>query len=195
MSDFVLDRKEVIPRLIQNPENYLIVTGLAGTARDVASLCGAEGTNYYTMAGAMGGAVAMGLGLALAQPDKRVLVVTGDGELLMNVGALATVAVMNPPNLGIICVDNGHYGETGNQVSHTGHTTDLAVMASGAGIKQVRTVADESQIDDAAAMVKGGNATFFVHLKVNDGPPPTIRRSLDANYTKTVFRKALLGTA
>jgi phosphonopyruvate decarboxylase len=195
MSDFVLDRKEVIPRLIQNADEYLIVTGLAGTARDVASLCGAEGANYYTMAGAMGGAVAMGLGLALAQPDKRVLVVTGDGELLMNVGALATVAVMNPPNLGIICVDNGHYGETGNQVSHTGHTTDLGVMASGAGIKQVRTVADESQIDDAAAMVKGGNATFFVHLKVNDGPPPVIKRSLDANYTKTVFRKALLGTA
>ena len=93
MSDFILDRKEVMPRLVQDPEDYLIVTGLAGTARDVAALCGAEGTNYYTMAGAMGGAVPMGLGLALARPDKRVLVVTGDGELLMNVGALATVAV------------------------------------------------------------------------------------------------------
>lgn len=195
MSDFILDRKDVIPKLIENPENYLIVTGLAGTARDIANLCGAEGTNYYSMAGAMGGAVAMGLGLALAQPEKRVLVVTGDGELLMNVGALATVAVMNPPNLGIICVDNGHYGETGNQVSHTGHSTDLAVMASGAGIKQVRTVAEESQIGDASAMIKGGNATFFVHLKVNDDPPAPIKRSLDANYTKTVFRKALLGTA
>jgi len=195
MSDFVLDRREAIPRLIQNPEDYLIVTGLAGAARDVAHLCGGEGTNYYTMAGAMGGAVPMGLGLALAQPDKRVLVVTGDGELLMNIGALACVAVMNPSNFGIICVDNGHYGETGNQVSHTGHVTDLAVMASGAGIKQVRTVSSEDQIADAAAMVKGGNATFFVHLKVNDGPPAVVKRSLDANYTKVAFRKALLGTA
>jgi thiamine pyrophosphate-dependent acetolactate synthase large subunit-like protein len=195
MSDFVLDRGAVIPELIQNPEDFLIVTGLAGTARDIAGICGAEGTNYYSLAGAMGGAVAMGLGLALAQPNKRVLCVTGDGELLMNVGALATVAVMNPANFGIICVDNGHYGETGNQVSHTGHSTDLAVMASGAGIKQVRTVAQEGDIADAAAMVKGGNATFFVHLKVNDTPPKRIKRSLDANYTKTVFRKALLGEA
>ena len=195
MSDFVLDRQVAIPQLIENPEDYLIVTGLAGTARDIAHLCGAEGANYYTMAGAMGGALPMALGLALAQPDKRVLCVTGDGELLMNVGALATVAVMNPPNLGIICVDNGHYGETGNQVSHTGHSTDLAVMATGAGIKQVRTVASEDQIADAAGMVKGGNATFFVHLKVNDGPPASVKRSLDANYTKTVFRKALLGEA
>ena len=68
-------------------------------------------------------------------------------------------------------------------------------MASGAGIKQVRTVAEEGEIADAAAMVKGGNATFFVHLKVHDGPPATIKRSLDANYTKTEFRKALLGSA
>lgn len=195
MSDFTLDRQVVIPQLIQNPEDYLIVTGLAGTARDVAHLCGAESANYYTMAGAMGGAVAMGLGLALAQPDKRVLCVTGDGELLMNIGALATVAVMNPSNFGIVCVDNGHYGETGNQVSHTGHGTDLAVMATGAGIKQVRTVAEEGDIAGAADMIKGGNATFFVHLKVHDGPPASVKRSLDANYTKTVFRKALLGEA
>ena len=195
MSDFVLDRREAIPKLIENAEDYLIVTGLAGTARDIAHLCGAESPNYYTMAGAMGGAVSMGLGLALAQPNKRVLVVTGDGELLMNVGALACVAAMNPANFGIICVDNGHYGETGNQVSHTGLGTDLSVMASGAGIKQVRTVKEDGDIADAAAMVKGGNATFFVHLKVNDGPPASVKRSLDANYTKTVFRKALLGEA
>lgn len=195
MSDFVLDRQVVIPQIIENPHDYLIVTGLAGTARDIAHLCGADAANYYTMAGAMGGAVPMGLGLALARPDKRVLCVTGDGELLMNVGALACVAVMNPSNFGIICVDNGHYGETGNQLSHTGHSTDLAMMAAGAGIKQVRTVQEEGEIAGAAEMVKGGNATFFVHLKVNDGPPASIKRSLDANYTKTAFRKALLGEA
>ena len=70
-----------------------------------------------------------------------------------------------------------------------------AMMAAGAGIKQVRTVQEESEIAGAAEMVKGGNATFFVHLKVNDGPPASIKRSLDANYTKTAFRKALLGEA
>src|SRR2546428_8031893 len=97
-------------------EVFLIVSGLAGTARDVAALT-RDGAHIYTMAGAMGGAAMIGLGLALARRDRRVLVVTGDGELLMNVGALATIAVMNPPNLAIVCVDNGHYGETGYQKS------------------------------------------------------------------------------
>jgi pyruvate/2-oxoacid:ferredoxin oxidoreductase beta subunit len=101
-----------VPALIGRHEDFLIVSGLAGTSRDVAALTG-DGAHTYTMAGAMGGAYMIGLGLALARPDRRVLVVTGDGELLMNVGALATIAVMNAPNLAIVCVDNGHYGETG----------------------------------------------------------------------------------
>src|SRR5262245_29531245 len=109
--EFVLDRCQAVPALIGRHQDFLFVTGLAGTSRDVAALTG-DGAHVYTMAGAMGGASMMGLGLALARPDRRVLVVTGDGELLMNVGSLATIAVLNPPNLAIVCVDNGHYGET-----------------------------------------------------------------------------------
>ena len=139
-SDFQLDRKDVLPKLIPEPDKYLIIAGLAGTARDVAHLCGVERSHFYAMAGAMGDAVSIGLGLALAKPEKKVLVCTGDGELLMNIGALATVAVMKPANHGILCVDNGHYGETGNQRSHTGQCTDLAEMAQGAGIQKVHTV-------------------------------------------------------
>src|ERR1700719_3898326 len=115
---FVLDRCEAVPAVIGNPADFLIVTGLAGTARDIAALTH-DSAQIYTMAGAMGGAVMIGLGLALARPDKRVLVATGDGEVLMNIGALATIAVLNPANLAILCVDNGHYGETGYQKSHT----------------------------------------------------------------------------
>ena len=107
-SDFILDRCHALPALIGRHDDFLIVSGLAGTSRDVAALT-EDGAHTYTM----GGACMIGLGLALARPDKRVLVVTGDGELLMNVGALATIAVVNPPNLAIVCVDNGHYGETG----------------------------------------------------------------------------------
>jgi len=125
---FVLDRREAVPALIGRHEDFLIVTGLAGTARDVAALT-CDGAHTYTMAGAMGGACMIGLGLALARRDRRVLVVTGDGELLMNVGALATIAVMNPPNLAIVCVDNGHYGETGYQQSHTSLGVDLEKIA------------------------------------------------------------------
>ena len=113
------------------------------------------------MLGAMGGTVPMGLGLALAQPDKRVLICTGDNKLMMNVGSLAVVAAMNPLNFGIICVDNGHYGETGNQISHTGLGTDLAVMAAGAGIKQICTVFDESDIHDAAGHYKCRQRCFL----------------------------------
>src|ERR1700719_1159815 len=144
---FVLDRREAVPKLIGRHQDFLFVTGLAGTARDIAALTG-DGAHIYTMAGAMGGAAMIGLGLALARPDKRVLVATGDGELLMNVGALATIAVMNPPNFSILCVDNGHYGETGYQKSHTSLGTDLATIASGSGIKLTRTI--EQQADIAA---------------------------------------------
>src|SRR5258707_4463243 len=111
-----------------------MIAGLAGTARDLAALTD-DAAHVFGLGGAMGAACAMGLGLALARPDRRVLVLTGDGELLMNIGTLATIAVLNPPNLSIVCVDNGHYGETGYQKSHTSLGVDLEKMAIGAGLK------------------------------------------------------------
>ncbi|MFZ0853326.1 MAG: thiamine pyrophosphate-dependent enzyme, partial [Hyphomicrobiaceae bacterium] len=101
---FLLDRLEAVPALIGRHEDFLFVAGLAGTSRDIAALT-ADGAHIYSMAGAMGGACMMGLGLALARRDRRVMVLTGDGELLMNLGALATIAVLNPPNLSILVVD------------------------------------------------------------------------------------------
>ena len=100
----------------------------------------------------MGAPCMIGLGLALAQPKKQVLVVTGDGDLLMNVGALATIAVMNPPNLAIVCVDNGHYGETGWQKSHTSLGVDLEKIAIGSGIKRTMTVAQEADLARGVAL-------------------------------------------
>jgi phosphonopyruvate decarboxylase len=187
-----LDRNVAVPALLGDVEDFLIVTGLAGTAKDTASLV-KDGDNAFYFGGAMGGAVAMGLGLALAQPDRKVLVITGDGELLMNVGTLATVAVRNPANLAIVCVDNGHYGETGYQLSHTSLGTDLAQMAAGAGIANTRTVAAEAQIPEAAALLRQSNGASFVLLKVSPKEPPKFRRSLDATRNKVRFREALLG--
>src|SRR5918912_965886 len=134
-----------VAALIGRHEDFLFVTGLAGTARDIAALTD-DGAHIYTMAGAMGGACMIGLGLALARPDRRVLVATGDGELLMNLGALAAIAVLNPANLAILVVDNGHYGETGYQKSHTSLGVDLEKIASGAGIKRTRTVATKGEM-------------------------------------------------
>ena len=190
--DFVLDRRSAVPALIGRHEDFLIVTGLAGTAKDIAALTG-DGAHAYTMAGAMGGAAMIGLGLALARPDKRVLVVTGDGELLMNVGALATIAVQNPPNLAILCVDNGHYGETGYQKSHTSLGTDLERIASGCGIKTTRTIAAASDLADGARLLREGNGTAFVLLRVNPSEPPAARRNMDPAACRNRFRTAILG--
>jgi phosphonopyruvate decarboxylase len=189
---FVLDRCQAVPALIGRHEDFLIVSGLAGTSRDVAALT-TDGAHTYTMAGAMGGAAMIGLGLALARADKRVLVVTGDGELLMNVGALATIAVLDPANLAILCVDNGHYGETGYQKSHTSLGVDLERIAIGAGIKASRTVAREAEIADGARLLRAGNGTAFVVLRVRPTDPPAYRRNMDPAFCRDRFRAALLG--
>ena len=142
---FTLERSEAVPALIGRHEDFLFISGLGGTASDVGAVAG-DGAHVYSLGGAMGAACMMGLGLALARPDKRVLVVTGDGELLMNVGALATIAVVDPANLAILCVDNGHYGETGWQKSHTSLGVDLEKIAIGCGIKRACTVATKAEL-------------------------------------------------
>ena len=188
--EFTLDRREAVPALLGRHEDFLIVTGLAGTAKDIAALT-KDGEHTFTMAGAMGAACAMGLGLALARPDKRVLVITGDGELLMNVGTLATIAVMNPPNLSIVCVDNGHYGETGYQKSHTSLGVDLEKIAIGSGIKMTRTISRESEIGDGARLLRAGNGTAFVLLRVKPTDPPGFKRNMDPASCRIRFKAAL----
>src|SRR5215813_5598360 len=180
---FVLERSEVVPALIGAHEDFLLIAGLGGSARDVGAVTG-DGAHVYSLGGAMGAACMMGLGLALARPDKRVLVVTGDGELLMNIGALATIAVIDPPNLAILCVDNGHYGETGWQKSHTSLGVDLEKMAIGAGIKRTHTVAQEGDLDRASRFIREGNSTGFVLLRVKPTEPPDFKRNFDAAFCR-----------
>ncbi len=108
--DATIDRRNLMPHLFPEPEKYLLVTGLAGAAKDMAAYT-KEADNLITLGGAMGGAVPMALGVALSAPDERVVCITGDGELIMSLGALATVASVMPENLSIVCVDNGQHGE------------------------------------------------------------------------------------
>lgn len=187
--NFVLDRIEAIPKLVGKHEDFLIVTGLAGTSRDIAALTN-DGAHTYSMAGAMGGACMIGLGLALARRDKRVLVVTGDGELLMNLGSLATIAVLNPPNLSVVCVDNGHYGETGYQKSHTSLGVDLEKIAAGSGIKRTLTIEKAADIAAGSRLIREGNASSFVLLRVKPTEPPSFKRDLDPATTRSRFRAA-----
>jgi thiamine pyrophosphate-dependent acetolactate synthase large subunit-like protein len=187
---FVLERSEAVPALIGRHEDFLFIAGLGGTACDVGAVAG-DGTHVYSLGGAMGAACMMGLGLALARPDKRVLVVTGDGELLMSLGALAAIAVANPPNLAILCVDNGHYGETGWQKSHTSLGVDLEKIAIGAGIKRTRTVSAEADIGEGARHLREGNGTSFVNLRVKPTEPAEFKRNFDASLCRDRFRAAL----
>ena len=188
--EFLLDRNEAVPQLVGRHEDFLIVAGLAGTARDLTFLS-RDAPHVFALAGAMGAATSMGLGLALARPERRVLVVTGDGELLMNVGTLATAAVMNPPNLAIVCVDNGRYGETGWQKSHTSLGVDLEQIAIGAGIRTTRLVTRPEQIPEASRLVRDGNGTSFVLMRVKPTESPPHKRDLDPATERIRFRAAL----
>jgi thiamine pyrophosphate-dependent acetolactate synthase large subunit-like protein len=185
-----LDRNHAVPALIGAPADFLMVAGLAGTAYELAAITD-DGDNLYALGGAMGAALSMGLGLALSQPKRRVLVATGDGELLMNVGTLATISVMQPANLSILCVDNGHYGETGFQRSHTSLGVDLEQMAIGAGIGSTMTIEREDQLPAGARMLRESNGPCFVLLKVSTVDPRKDKLSLDGGANRIRFRHAI----
>ena len=191
LPDAVLDRRQAVPALIDRPADFLIVTGLAGTAQELSAMTHSS-PGVFALGGAMGAAAAMGLGLALAQPKRRVLAVMGDGELLMNVGTLATIALQNPPNLALVCVDNGHYGETGNQDSHTGLGVRLDSIAAGAGIPVVHTINTEAEIAEGRRLLREPGLCFIL-LRVKDGPPLRERRNLIPHLERDKFRTALLG--
>jgi phosphonopyruvate decarboxylase len=189
----MLERGEAVPALIGRHQDFLIITGLGGAACDVGAVTG-DGAHVYSLGGAMGAACMIGLGVALARPDKRVLVVTGDGELLMNVGALATIAIKDPANLAILCVDNGHYGETGWQKSHTSLGVDLEKIGIGCGIKHTCTVAGAQDIAYGARLLRESNGTSFVVLRVKPTEPPAFKRNFDASFCRDRFRAALQQT-
>ena len=187
-----LDRKLAVPALVGDPSDLLIVAGLAGTAKDIGALSN-ESPNVFLMGGAMGAAVPFAMGLAYAQRERRVLAVTGDGDLMMSVGILSTIGVMQPPNLAILCVDNGHYGETGYQEGHTSRGVDLEIIARGSGIATTHTVSTEADYEAAAQSLRASNGPAFVWLRVTTERPPAYKRNFDAVERKAVFRRALLG--
>ena len=143
-NDGTLDRRTVAAALLRDPGEMLVVTGLGAPSYDAAA-AGDRPHNFYLW-GAMGGAAMVGLGLALAQPNRRVLVLTGDGEMLMGMGSLATIAAAHAPNLAIAVLDNARFGETGAQRSHTGLATDLAAVASACGWPAVATARDMEEV-------------------------------------------------
>jgi thiamine pyrophosphate-dependent acetolactate synthase large subunit-like protein len=183
-----LDRRAAIQVLLVERGDLLLVTGLGSTTYDAASVADDE-RNFYLW-GAMGGAAMVGLGLAIARPDRPVLVVTGDGDTLMGLGALATVGVQAPPNLAIAVFDNGRYAETGMQPSHTDSAVDLVGVARSCGIEAASDIADEAALADFARRVQRKERTLFARVAIHADEPPRVLPPRDGVLLKNRFRRA-----
>jgi thiamine pyrophosphate-dependent acetolactate synthase large subunit-like protein len=184
-----LDRRAAMRALLENRGDLLLVTGLGSTTWDAASV-GDDDRNFYLW-GAMGSAAMVGLGLAIARPDRRVLVVTGDGEMLMGLGALATIGMQRPPNLAIAVFDNGLYGETGMQASHTESAVELTGIARSCGIKETFDITDELALHRFAERIHDAVTTLFARVAIRADEPPRVLPPRDGVLLKTRFRRAI----
>lgn len=187
----LMRRREVVKELLRWRGDTLVVAGLGAPAWDITD-AGDHELNF-PLWGAMGGAAMVGLGLALAQPNRRVLVLTGDGEMLMGLGALATIAVQRPRNLYLVVLDNERYGETGQQETHTGHGVDLAAMAKAAGFAQALAVRTQAELSRLKERIYSSAGTLFAQVKVDPQRLPLVLPPRDGSYLKNRFRAALLG--
>ena len=185
-----LDRRSVVAKLLAGRKDVIAIAGLGAAAYDLAA-AGDDSRNFYLW-GAMGGGAMMGLGLALAQPDMPVLVVTGDGEALMGLGAFASIAQHDPKNLTIVVLDNEAYGETGGQPTHTARSTDLAAVASACGIKDARRVTSMAEVDALAPRVhRQGEGTTVAVVKIDPAEPTKVLPPRDGVFLMTRTRAAL----
>ena len=186
-----LRRREVVAELLAQRGDTLVIAGLGAPAWDITH-AGDRDLNF-PLWGAMGGAAMVGLGLALAQPNRRVLVLTGDGEMLMGLGSLATIAVQRPRNLYIVVLDNERYGETGMQRTHTAHGVDLAAMAKAAGFARTQTVRTQADMSQLKKRIYAGAGALFAQVKVDAEKLPLVLPPREGSWLKNRFRAALLG--
>jgi thiamine pyrophosphate-dependent acetolactate synthase large subunit-like protein len=181
-----LDRRAVAAALLRDPGDLLVVTGLGAPSYDAAA-AGDRARNFYLW-GAMGGAAMVGLGVALAQPRHRVLVLTGDGEMLMGMGSLATIAAAAPRNLAIAVLDNARFGETGSQHSHT-LTTDLAAVAGACGWPAIALVRDMDEVEALRPRLR--QEMLFAVIRISPEERPRHLPPRDGAYLKDRFRKSI----
>jgi thiamine pyrophosphate-dependent acetolactate synthase large subunit-like protein len=188
-----IDRRDVVRGLLRDRADLLVAAGLGASAWDITEA--GDQPNNFPLWGGMGGAAMLGLGLALAQPKRRVLVITGDGEMLMGLGALCTIAVKKPANLAVVVLDNEHYSETGGQETATRHGVDLAAIARGAGIADARVVTDLTGVDALRAAIHAASAPLFAVVKVAAGNHPLVLPPREGAHLTARFREAVLGPA
>lgn len=187
----MLNRREALREILYERGTMIVVAGLGASAYDLAS-CGNEPLDF-PLWGAMGGAAMVGLGLAIAQPQHKVMVLTGDGEMLMGMGSLATIAAQRPPNLRIVVMDNERYGETGQQHTHTAMGTDLAAVAKACGFQQTCTVQEANELSALREDIHTLEGVLFAVVKVSPEELPRVLPPRDGTYLTHRIREALLG--
>ena len=186
-----LNRRDVVTALLADRGDLLVVAGLGATAWDVASV--EDHPHDFPLWGAMGGAAMVGLGLAFAQPSRKVLVITGDGEMLMGIGSLATIAAARPRNLRVVVIDNESYAETGGQRTLTASGADIAAIALACGFPHATTVREAQQIEPLRADIHQLDDLFLTVIKVALTDDPKVLPPRDGTYLKNRMRAALLG--
>ncbi len=191
----LLSRRAVVTRILGGNDEVLAIGGLGNAGYDLVAARGEHPLNFTIHGAGMGGAPAMGLGVAVAQPDRRVVVVLGDGDMLMGLTSLATICAVKPDNLAIVVMDNEHYQETGNQPTATRFGVDIAAMARGAGFRLAFTLAEPSQLDEAVDHVLRARGPVLVTVKIDAASSPQLPKIRDGVLMKHRFRERLLGKA
>jgi thiamine pyrophosphate-dependent acetolactate synthase large subunit-like protein len=186
-----LHRRDVVSQMLKDRKTLLVVAGLGSTTWDITA-AGDSPLSFPTW-GAMGQAAMMGLGLALAQPRRRVLVITGDGEMLMGLGSLATIGVQQPKNLTVAVIDNERYGETGMQATHTADGVDLAAVAKACGFKNSKVVSSGKEVSRLHKIIHETAGPNLLQIKVRPEKLPLVLPPQDGVLLKARFRRALLG--
>lgn len=185
-----LDRRAVVSQLVRGRTNLIVVSSLGSATYDLAA-AGDHPRNFYLW-GAMGGAADVGLGLAIAQPDVPILVLTGDGEALMGMGAFATIALQKPRNLSIVILDNGLYGETGSQLSHTASVTNLNAVAAACGIAETFTATSADDVETIARRIQRvGDGPYVATVVIDGEEKPRCLPSRDGAWLKARLRTEL----
>lgn len=192
MADATLNRREAVARLLADRRDLLIVTGLGSATYDCAA-AGDDPRNFYLW-GAMGGTVATALGIALARPDRPVMALTGDGDMLMGIGSLSTVGAQKPANLSVVVLDNGLYGETGAQTTATRLGTSLSGVAKACGLTALDDIRTLDGVDALAERVQAKAGPLFATVMIGPEEHPKVLPPRDGAYLRSRFREAVVGT-
>jgi len=186
-----LKRRRVVETLLADRGDLLVIGGLGAPAWDITAA--GDHPNNFPMWGAMGGAAVLGLGLALAQPKRNVLVVTGDGEMLMGIGSLATIGISKAPNLSIVVLDNEAYGETGQQDTATKHGVSLSGIARACAMKDCRDINTMVEVQALRDRIHQGGGSLFAQIKIDPEKIPLVLPARDSTFIKNRMRVSILG--